>query len=218
MRHLQKIVNSLYNELITIKRGPVLMVNISGCMGSGKTTWANALANAFRMSEAEVTHVSEDDFLQPRAVRSDLEQIRYSEGEWVGKSYWEIHENWLRLDLMRQTILNLKDGKSISYHPYKRETGRLDDTVKKIEPSDIVLFESSIFHELFDYVIMIEVDDDILLKRKVGRDADLRDIEKIKKYHEVAQLPFWKRHMPVRPDATINNNDMENPTLQFGTT
>ncbi len=79
--------------------------------------------------------------------------------------------------------------------------------------SEIVLFETSIFSELFDYVVLIEVKDDILLKRKINRDSDLRDQEKIIKYHNIAQWPYWLRHKPTKPNLVIDNNDMQNPIL-----
>jgi uridine kinase len=114
---------------------------------------------------------------------------------------------------MKQAIMNLKSGKNISYHPYQRETGTFALQVKNVQPAEIIIFETSIFSELFDVVVLIEVDDQVLLQRKLSRDHDLRDQEKIHTYHEIAQLPFWKRHKPINPDFIIDNNVLNVPKL-----
>lgn len=183
-------------------------------MGSGKSTWAEALVRKLKKEKQSVTHVSEDDFLQPRPFRTDLHQIYYDAGKWKGKSYWEVHENWLRLDLMKQAIVNLNQGKDIQYHPYQRETGSLSQKAKSVSSNDWVVFETSIFSELFDVVVLIEVENNTLLQRKMGRDSDLRNNNKIKQYHQIAQWPFWMRHRPDKPDFTIDNNDMHTPKLK----
>ncbi len=214
MQHLKNISKTISKKIVDISRDhDPLLVNISGCMGSGKSTYSVEIKKHIEDIGKKVTLISEDDFLQPRVYRSDLESITYTDGEWKGKTKWEVHENWIRLDLMRQAILNLKSYKSIQYHPYLRETGTYSSDVKKVIPSEIVLFETSIFAELFDYVVLIDVKDDILLNRKINRDSDLRDQEKIIKYHNVAQWPYWMRHKPANSNLIIDNNDMLNPTI-----
>jgi len=183
-----------------------LLINVSGCTGAGKSTWAD------RMTEDFVVHISEDDFLQPREYRESLRSKVYESGEWKGKTYWENHDNWLRLDLMREVITNFKEGKNSTYYPYQRATGTFSTEQKTVEPTDIVVFETSIFSELFDVLVLIDVDDDALLDRKLHRDSDLRDEETIRAYHKV-QLDFWNRYKPTTPNYTIDNNDYNKPQL-----
>ncbi len=214
MQHLENISRTVADKILqrAMTSNP-FFVNIAGCMGAGKSTYSDEIKRHLEESGRAVILVSEDDFLQPRTFRSDLESITYSDGEWKGKTKWEVHENWLRLDLMKQAIFNLKSSKSIQYHPYQRETGTYSSDVKKVMSSEIVLFETSIFSEFFDYVVLIEVKDDILLKRKIHRDSDLRDQEKIIRYHNIAQWPYWLRNKPTKPNLVIDNNDMQNPIL-----
>lgn len=214
MQHLINISKTISKKIVDISRDhDPLLVNISGCMGSGKSTYSVEIKKHLEDLGKKVTLISEDDFLQPRVYRSDLESMTYTDGEWKGKTKWEVHENWIRLDLMKQAILNLKSYKSIQYHPYMRETGTYSNDVKKVISSEIVLFETSIFAELFDYIVLIDVKDDILIKRKINRDSDLRDQEKIIKYHNVAQWPYWMRYRPTNANIVIDNNDMLNPTM-----
>jgi len=191
------------------------MINISGFMGSGKSTYSAIIKKYLEEAEKYVTLVSEDDFLQPRTYRSDLESIIYNDGKWARKTMWEVHENWLRLDLMKQAILNLKSSNSIEYHPYQRETGTYSNELKKVVFSEIILFETSIFSELFDFIVLIEVKDEVLLDRKLRRDSDLRDQDKIIKYHKIAQWPYWIRHRPSNANLVVNNNDLHNPFLIY---
>ncbi len=114
MQHLEYISSTVANKILqsTTTSSPFL-VNISGCMGAGKSTYSDEIKKHLEESGRAVILVSEDDFLQPRTFRSDLESIIYSDGQWIGKTKWEVHENWLRLDLMKQAVLNLKSSKSI---------------------------------------------------------------------------------------------------------
>jgi uridine kinase len=189
-----------------------LLINISGCTGAGKSTWAEYISDEFRSLGVSVIHISEDDFLQPREYREGLRSRVYDSGEWEGKTYWENHDNWLRLDLMKEVITDLSEGKSSTYHPYQRETGKFSLEQKTVQPADVVVFETSIFSELFDVVVLIDVDDNILLERKLHRDSDLRDEETIRAYHKV-QLDFWNKHKPSNPNYVIDNKDYARPKL-----
>lgn len=215
MEHLASIIEKLGADILAKKDTSPLVINISGCMGSGKTTWATALVEWFKLKGLPVTHVSEDDFLQPRPFRADLKQVVYQSGEWEGKTQWEVHENWLRLDLMKQVILNLKANAVSKYHPYLRETGTFSNDEKVVEPAEIVVFETSIFNELFDVVVLVEVEEGKLLERKLSRDNDLRKQETIREYHEIAQWPYWQRYRPQKPDYVIDNNEMLEPKLRI---
>jgi len=172
-------------------------------MGAGKSVWGSLLADIYIQNGYPVTHVSEDDFLQPREYRDKLPSHRF-----------ENHENWLRLDLMKQVISNLLISKQVEYFPYLRNTGDLDLKKKIIKPADTIIFESSIFNEMFDVVILIEVKSDVLLSRKLKRDNTLRDKQTIQKYHTI-QWGFWNKYKPSEPNYIINNNDYENPSLEI---
>lgn len=208
------LVDKLYDHIKNNYSTSPLMINISGCTGAGKSTWAESIANSFKNDGLTVSHISEDDFLQPRAYRSDLREILYETGKWKGRTYWEIHENWLRLDLMRQVILNLSHKKTSAYHPYRRDLGTFASQEKTVEPSQVVVFETSVFSELFEVVILIEVNNKNLLNRKLSRDNDLRNEQMIRKYHEV-QFSFWQRHKPSKAQYIIDNNDIQNPKLKI---
>lgn len=211
---VQEVVEKLVNDIESNYSKTPLLINISGCTGAGKSTWANQISDGFRRSGKTVTQVSEDDFLESRDQRAKFKDMVYKEGRWKGKTYWENHENWLRLELMKEVINNLSQNKSSSFKPYLRSTGDFSREAEKVEPSEIVVFETSIFSELFDLVILIHVKDEILLQRKLERDRDLRDKNEIRKYHKI-QLAFWNKHKPQNPDYIIDNNDFKKPKLEI---
>jgi len=204
------LARKLVSEIKKNNSKKSLMVNISGATGSGKSTWAKHIAKDFEKIGQKVLHVSEDDFLEPRQIRNGLKNKIYESGEWKGESYWKNHDNWLRLGLMREVIENLKMGKGAKYYPYLRTTGEISQEEKSVEPADVIIFETSIYNELFEVVVLIDVEDEILLERKLKRDSDLRDEETIREYHEV-QLKFWDKHKPSNPNFIIDNNDYQNP-------
>lgn len=207
-----EIVEQLATQINKDFQDRPLLINVSGCTGAGKSTWAKLITDELRKYKSSVIQISEDEFLQQRNYREDLKNKVYESGEWQGKTYFENHDNWLRLDLMKEVIKNLEEGKSSTYYPYQRETGTFSTEQKTVEPTDLVVFETSIFSELFNVVILIDVDDNVLLKRKLERDKDLRDEKSIHEYHQI-QLDFWRKNKPTNPDFTINNNDYNNPKL-----
>jgi uridine kinase len=207
-----KLIGALCNDIVTHASTSPLLINVSACPGAGKSTWARFITERFFGLSYSVIHVSEDDFLQPRDYRSQLHTKVYTSGEWKGRTYWENHRNWLRLDEMKEAILHLKGKKAYRYHPYLRETGTLAKEEKIVHPADIVVFETSIFSELFDVVVLIDVADSVLLKRKLHLETDLQEEEVIRAYHKV-QFEYWQKYKPVDPLYIINNNNYEAPKL-----
>jgi len=58
-----------------------------------------------------------------------------------------------------------------------------------------------------DFVVLVDVTQDNIIKRKLIRDADLRTSEQIIDMHKRVQGYYWQRNRPEHADIVIDNND-----------
>lgn len=210
----KEIVDQCVGRLIRgmEKKCPFLVV-ITGDSGSGKSFYSELIRKELQARSINLTYINADDFLISRASREPMKLNFYTEGEFSGKSQWEILENMFRLDEFKTVILRLKDGKDARYRPYKRETGKISDEEKTVRPSDIIIFDSSMLVELMDFVIMVDVDTETIIKRKKLRDSDVRTPEQIEEMHRKVQGYYWTRKKPAKADIVIDNNDFDHPKI-----
>ncbi|MDK2898839.1 MAG: hypothetical protein PWQ10_26 [Patescibacteria group bacterium] len=111
-----------------------------------------------------------------------LELMKYS-SEFKGTSYWEILENMFRLDEYQQAINSLKMSSTANFYPYSRETGKINLVPRKIVPTDFIIFNTSIMLGRMDYIIMVDMTQDNIIKRKLLRDKDIRTPDQIVEMH-----------------------------------
>jgi hypothetical protein len=172
--------------------------------------------NFFEVSHLNYNAIDHDSFLISRKDREPLKDKMYTEGEFEGKSYWEILENWFRMNEYDRVIGSLRAGQSVSYFPYKRELGAPDDQPITIQPLNFNIFDTTMQVEKMDFVILIEVTQENIIKRKLERDKDLRTTEQIIEMQKRIQGYCWERTKPKSADIVIDNNDFNNPYLIKG--
>lgn len=193
-----------------------LLVAITGDSGSGKSHFSKSIEETLKAKQVPFTHVDHDDFLIPRKDREPMKNDFYEEGELKGKSKWEILENMFFLDKYKKVIEDLKSGNPTTYFPYLREIGDVSTETKTLKPSDVIIFDTSMLTGLMDFVILIDVTQEEIIKRKLERDKDLRTPEQIIDMHKRVQGYFWERKGPRTADIIIDNNDYTNPKIIKG--
>ena len=132
---------------------PPVFVGIAGGTGSGKTTFAERIHEAF----PESILISQDSYYK------DLSHLTYAER---AKMNFD-HPNSLDFALLRQQLMDLKEGRAIERPIYSFcEHARIQAT-ERIEPAQIVVVEGILLlavpeiRELFDIKIFVDADDDI---------------------------------------------------------
>lgn len=80
--HRQKRMKEIANHILTLNLTHPIRVGVSGITASGKTTFANELAEELKQCGVPVTRASIDDFHNPRA-------IRYTQGKESARGYYE---------------------------------------------------------------------------------------------------------------------------------
>jgi uridine kinase len=119
-----------------------------------------------------------------------------------------------RLDEYQRVINDLRAGKETRFHPYSRKTGTLTKDQRTVKPSDFIIFDTSMLLDEMDFVILVDVTQENIIKRKLARDSDIRTPEQIVDMHKRVQGYYWEdRGKPVSPDITIDNNDFSKVTV-----
>lgn len=210
---MEEIAEYCYEKITSQSKRP-LFVAVSGDSGSGKSYLVNLLKTRFSKHDDSYAIINHDDFLISRADREPMKSIYYTEGNFKGKSYWEILENMFRLDEYLRVIEDLKAGRDTEYYPYSRATGQISDTARRVEPKDFLIFDTSIMLAEMDFLILVDVTQENIIKRKLIRDSDVRSPEDIKEMHQKVQGFYWEdRGKPQSADIVIDNNDFSNPRI-----
>lgn len=208
----EQIIQHCLERILSQPHNPCL-VAITGESGSGKSHFIKALRHGLEEKGVEYTFLNHDDFLIPRKEREALRERIYGEGEFQGKSHWEILENWYYYDAFESVLEKLRNNQPATYHPYVHSTGELRAETKTIEPSQIILIEDKIMLHKMDYVIELMVDRKRIIERKIDRDSDVRTPEQTIEMHEKAQGYFWDRQQPIKSNLKIDNNDYQHPVI-----
>lgn len=212
MDEYRKIIAYCVDKILQQSDRP-LLVAITGDSGSGKSHFSQSIEEELRIKGISFTHIDHDDFLIARKDREPMKTDFYTDGEFKGKSKWEILENMFLLDKYKKVIEDLKAGKESTYFPYKRELGAISKEAKTVSPSDIIIFDTSMMVEYMDFVIMVDVTQDEIIKRKLERDMDVRTPEQIIDMHKRVQGYYWERKKPTTVDIIIDNNDYHHPKI-----
>jgi len=208
----EQIIQHCLERILSQAHNPCL-VAITGESGSGKSHFIKALRHELEEKGARCTFLNHDDFLIPRKEREALREHVYGEGEFQGKTHWEILENWYYYDAFESALKKLRDNQPAVYHPYVHSTGELSTETKTVKPNRIVLIEDKILLHKMDYVIELMVDRRGIIDRKIDRDSDVRTPEQTIEMHEKVQGYFWDRQQPIKSNLKIDNNDYHHPVI-----
>ncbi len=144
-----------------------ILVGIAGGTGSGKTTIARKIYEAFADNAVVI---SQDNYYRDLSHLSREDQGRVNFD----------HPRSLDFDLLKEHLLLLKNGKmadepiyDFCCHSRKKETISIDPK-KIIICEGILLFAMPEIRNLFDVKIYVDTDDDIRLLRRIERDIKER--------------------------------------------
>ena len=207
---MEKAANLCFREIISQTERP-LFVGVVGDSGSGKSYLVNLLTEKFKTANLSYSLINHDEFLISRKDREPMKTIFYESGNFTGKSHWEILENMFRLNEYERVIQDLQFGKATSFHPYARETGSVSSKERIVKPNDFMIFDTSMMLDKMDYVILVDVTQENIIKRKLSRDIDVRTPEQIIDMHTKVQGYYWEdRGKPSNANIVIDNNDFDN--------
>ncbi|MGE7854970.1 hypothetical protein ACQKNI_02105 [Bacillus sp. NPDC094064] len=214
--HIKKIVDHILKLNLTHP----IRVGISGITASGKTTFANELAEEVKKQGVPVTRASIDDFHNPRV-------IRYTQGKESARGYYEDAHDYTAFK--ERLLMPLGPNGNLQYETISHNL--ITDILVHNEPlvaqKNMVLIVDGTFllkkdiEHLFDYKIFVDTDFEIARKRGSKRETEaFGSFEKAEKmflnrYHAACKM-YIDEHNPIGcADIVFQNSDLGNPGVIF---
>ncbi len=145
-----------------------ILIGITGGTGSGKSTIANAIYNAF--GEKSIAMISQDSYYKDQSSLTYEERV---------KTNYD-HPMAFDTDLLIQQLKDLMDGKSIEMPVYDFTIHNRKKEVVKVDPKGIIILEGILvledqrLRDLLDIKIYVDTDADIRILRRLVRDIEER--------------------------------------------
>jgi uridine kinase len=217
-RRRRQVIGSIAERLEAACAAHPLRVAVDGRTASGKTTLADELADVLRAGGREVIRTSVDGFHRPRVER-------YRRGRHSPEGYLDDARDWdavrrLLLDPLgpngdrwyRTASFDLERDQPIAVPP------RLADA-DSIAIVDGTFLQRAELLDAWDFVLFVEVSEDVALRRGIARDAPhLGGEAAAREMHERRYQPAFTiydgRCRPrERAHLVVNNHDPSTPRI-----
>ncbi|MBJ7985505.1 hypothetical protein [Bacillus cereus] len=218
--HRQKRMKEIADHILTLNLTHPIRVGVSGITASGKTTFANELAEELKQCGVPVTRASIDDFHNPRA-------IRYTQGKESARGYYEDAHDYTTFK--ERLLKPLGPSGNLQYETISHNL--ITDVSVHNEPlvalPNMVLIVDGTFllkkdiEHLFDYKIFVDTDFEIARNRGAKRETEVfgsyEEAEKmfLNRYHAACKM-YIEEHNPKEcANVVFQNSDLENPEVIF---
>lgn len=218
--HRKKKLKEIADHILKLNLTHPLRVGVSGITASGKTTFANEIAEELKQCGVPVTRASIDDFHNPRA-------IRYTQGKESARGYYEDAHDYTAFK--ERLLMPLGPNGNLQYETISHNL--ITDSPVHNEPlvtsPNMVLIVDGTFllkkdtAHLFDYKIFVDTDFEIARKRGAKRETEVfgsyEEAEKmfLNRYHAACKM-YIEEHNPKEcANVVFQNSDLENPEVIF---
>ncbi|EOP68685.1 uridine kinase [Bacillus cereus] len=218
--HRQKRMKEIADHILTLNLTHPIRVGVSGITASGKTTFANELAEELKQCGVPVTRASIDDFHNPRA-------IRYTQGKESARGYYEDAHDYTAFK--ERLLKPLGPSGNLQYETISHNL--ITDVSVHNEPlvalSNMVLIVDGTFllkkdiEHLFDYKIFVDTDFEIARNRGAKRETEVfgsyEEAEKmfLNRYHAACKM-YIEEHNPKEcANVVFQNNNFDEPVVVF---
>ncbi|MGE6848645.1 hypothetical protein ACQKGB_16140 [Bacillus tropicus] len=213
-------IKEIIDRILTLKLTHPIRVGVSGITASGKTTFANELAEEIKKRGLPVTSASIDDFHNPRL-------IRYAQGKESAKGYYEDAHDYTAFK--ERLLKPLGPNGNLQY-----------ETISHNLITDIPVYNTPIFAQpnmvlivdgtfllkkdieyLFDYKIFVDTNFEIARKRGAKRETEAfgsyKEAEKmfLNRYHAACKMYIEEHNPKDCADVVFRNSDLAKPELIF---
>lgn len=188
------------------------IVGITGGSASGKTVFLNGLTQAF--DESELCILSQDNYYKPRDLQPKDDN---------GIKNFDTPES-IDFEAFAEDVRKLKNGETVYRKEYTFNNPNVVAKDLVFKPAPIIVVEGIfVFYfkevtKLLDLKVFIDIQDFLMLKRRIIRDAKERgyDLDDVLYRFEKHVAPTYKRYIePFKDDADIiipNNVHFKNGT------
>ena len=195
-------------------------VGVSGITASGKTTFANELAEEIKKRGLPVTRASIDDFHNPRV-------IRYAKGKESARGYYEDAHDYTAFK--ERLLMPLGPNGNLQYEMISHNL--ITDMSVHNEPllatQNMILIVDGTFllkkdvAYLFDYKIFVDTNFEIARKRGAKRETEAfgryEEAEKmfLNRYHAACKMYIDEHNPKELADVLFENSKFDDPVVLF---
>jgi uridine kinase len=208
------VLEQVAHRIPVLGEGGCPRVAIDGPDGSGKTTFADALAATVAALGRAVVRVSLDDFHNLRA-------IRYRQGPDSPDGFWRDSYNYARFH--RDVLDPFRPGGSRRYRPAAHDLATdllLDPEPRVARPGSVLIVDGLFLHrdELttdWDLSVFLDVPFTETARRMALRDGSDPDPAhpSLRRYVEAQRIYFRACDPHRRADILIDNRDVDAPRI-----
>jgi uridine kinase len=219
MRRKQRI-KKIVDHILKLNLTHPIRVGVSGITASGKTTFANELAEEMKNRGVQVTCTSIDDFHNPRV-------IRYAQGKESARGYYEDAHDYT--SFKERLLKPLGPNGNLQYETISHNliTDSPVHNTPLVAPPNMVLIVDGTFllkkeiEYLFDYKIFVDTDFEIARKRGANRETkafgSYEEAEKmfINRYHAACQMYIDEHNPKECANVIFQNSNFDDPVVVF---
>ena len=218
--HRQKRMKEIADHILTLNLTHPIRVGVSGITASGKTTFANELAEELKQCGVPVTRASIDDFHNPRA-------IRYTQGKESARGYYEDAHDYTAFK--ERLLKPLGPSGNLQYETISHNL--ITDVSVHNEPlvalPNMVLIVDGTFllkkdiEHLFDYKIFVDTDFEIARNRGAKRETEVfgsyEEAEKmfLNRYHAACKMYIDEHNPKECANVVFQNSNFDDPVVVF---
>lgn len=216
----KQCIKEIANHILTLNVTHPTRVGVGGITASGKTTFANEVAEEIKKRGLPVTRASIDDFHNPKV-------IRYTQGKKSARGYYEDAHDYTAFkerllkplgpngNLQYETIShNLKMDIPVHNEPLMAQTNMV------LIVDGTFLLKKDVEH-LFDYKIFVDTDFEIARKRGAKRETEAfgsyEEAEKmfLSRYHAACKMYIDEHNPKECADVVFENSKLDDPVVLF---
>ncbi|MGH0486955.1 AAA family ATPase [Bacillus mycoides] len=212
----KQYMKEIADHILTLKLAHPIRVGVNGITASGKTTFANELAEEMKNRGVQVTRASIDDFHNPRV-------IRYAQGKESARGYYEDAHNYTAFK--ERLLKPLGPNGNLQYETISHNL--ITDIPVHNKPPNMVLIVDGTFllkkeiEYLFDYKIFVDTDFEIARKRGANRETkafgSYEEAEKmfINRYHAACKMYIDEHNPKECANVIFQNSNFDDPVVVF---
>jgi len=214
-----ELLGRVARNLVARASGHGLRVGVNGVDASGKTTFADELAECVSALGRPVVRASVDDFARPR-------ELRYARGRYSPEGYYRDSTNLEALAARLHRPLGPGGSRRYVTRVFDVWADRPAESAECVAPDDAVLLLDGIFllrpelRGMLDYAVFLDVDFETCLARALLRDrgrvgADEAETRALyaRRYFPAQSLYFQDVQPLEVADLVIDNRKLDAPVI-----
>ncbi|MEK5247032.1 AAA family ATPase [Bacillus sp. FSL R9-9530] len=216
----KQYMKEIADHILTLKLTHPIRVGVNGITASGKTTFANELAEEMKNREVQVIRTSIDDFHNPRV-------IRYAQGKESARGYYEDAHDYTAFK--ERLLKPLGPNGNLQYETISHNLITdmpVHNTPLVASPTMVLIVDGTFLLKkeieyLFDYKIFVDTDFETARNRGAERETEAfgsyEEAEKmfINRYHAACKMYIDEHNPKECANIIFQNSNFDDPVVVF---